>query len=99
MTHTKKFIEDAIAGGYEGADTAIICNSALLDLEAWQACGKTRGWNNAGTCYHLGQGAYRHLYAHCGNLQSMPRSTYEWHNLIDHLAGGDDIETALGKLA
>jgi hypothetical protein len=59
MTHTQQFIEDAIAGGWciyhegiriykdamsEEYSNALV-NRALLDPAAWQAVGKTRGWD------------------------------------------------------
>ena len=60
MTHTKKFIEDVIEGGWregrynrfeidEIIQHANIKNnslvmSALMQPSAWKACGKVRGW-------------------------------------------------------
>ena len=54
MTHTKQFIEDAVAGGgidfngyFTDCDKEDVLDSihrVLLDPAAWQAVGKTRGW-------------------------------------------------------
>ena len=57
MTATEQTIQDAIEGGYPKEKTNNYLNSnrtilessysILLDPLAWQAVGKTRGWNNS----------------------------------------------------
>lgn len=49
MTAAQQFIEDAIKGGWNDGDTMAIWHinnphQILLDPLAWQAVGKTRGW-------------------------------------------------------
>jgi len=46
MTATKKFIDDAIAGGCEinNFDVQLYPQIALLETEVWRAVGKARGW-------------------------------------------------------
>jgi hypothetical protein len=94
-TNTQQFIEDAIAGGFkryrkefyfENAPYGeMYLYKALLDPLAWQAVGKTRGWSTE-----------------LIPAWEEPVADYEWqckwHTFIDHLADGDDIDTALGKL-
>lgn len=114
MTPTQKIIKDAIAGGYQRGligfnkiieitcDDVIVENPKietgrsfygiawiLLDPLAWQAVGKVRGWNN--------ETAYTTL-----NHDNVPygdgAEVIFWHRFIDHLADGDDINSALEKL-
>lgn len=69
----------------------------LLDPLAWQAVGKTRGWEDVIDWTPL---ASVHC-ARCGDEVSMGTQRtwkYNIHLFIDHLAEGDDIDTALGKL-
>jgi hypothetical protein len=61
----------------------------LLDPLAWQAVGKTRGWNN--------ETAYTTL-----NHDDVPygegAEIMHWHCFIDHLAEGKTIDEALSSL-
>ena len=77
----------------------------LLDPLAWQAVGKTRGWNNQiCICNHCGvevesqEITYEETHQECNQLLSWPLTwCYEWHLFIDHLADGKSIEEALSK--
>ena len=90
VNHTEQIIQDAIDGGWskitygiEGGHTIFIEQVALLDPSFWQAVGKTRKWEKV---------IPKEL-----SLESKAWSWY-WHRFIDHLAEGDDYETALSKL-
>jgi len=61
--------------------------SILLDPLTWQAVGKTRGWRPD----------YKDIDAF-GRERIMSETRTRLHAFIDHLADGDDIETALSKL-
>jgi hypothetical protein len=103
MKATQKFIEDAIKGGWlwKGEEVIYDVNlnayrtkhtpagwhifaieEILLDPLAWQAVGKTRGWPERDVYYSVAFYGWHVMY----------------HTFIDHLADGDDIETALSKL-
>jgi len=94
MTATQEFIEDAIKGGSEFAQDMLIeeygdLEIALLKPEVWQAVGKTRGWGDItlhGVKTKAGLDGY------------IDQWRAYMHRFIDHLADGDDIETALSKL-
>lgn len=72
----------------------------LLDPAFWQAVGKTRGWidedypNGEMRCENL-VGRCDTVYCDYGGFID-PNS--KWHNFIDHLADGLNIEEALAKL-
>jgi hypothetical protein len=94
MTATQKFIEDAIKGGWQEYKTGnntigyytntVALYKVLLDPLAWQAVGKTRGWEPYAP-YDLTAGEQEYI--------------GEWlerqHAFIDHLADGKTIEDAL----
>lgn len=90
----KDAIQKAIEGGFvetdfhrENDDYSTLMPSAVWsDPLFWQALGKAMGFND--TCYHLGQGAFRHTTQSCGDPHSMKRWQYEWHDFIDALAEG-----------
>lgn len=95
-TPTQQFIQDAIAGGY-GSDLFLGVSEGsqvydhmtlklLLDPLFWQAVGETRGWYVGELC-----DAY-------GNCRRDDEWLQKQHRFIDHLANGNDIDTALGKL-
>lgn len=64
----------------------------LLDPLAWQAVGKTRGWNNYDELY-------QRLYRKSGGGGLMPQNMNGYmgmmHKFIDHLADGKSIEESL----
>jgi len=106
MTATQQFIEDAIAGGWRfqlpvahpentewtlSGDDLGFKALMLLDPLAWQAVGKTRGWDEGNldtTNSSYAEGTYsqdwmwRHL----------------WHTVIDHLADGRSVDEALAAI-
>ena len=109
MTATKKFIEDAVRGGWypknykperfvsqaiRAVQKSKFVERWLLDPLAWQAVGKTRGW-------HLPIAVEVHFRDHEDYRSDVDfdRSYPEWlwrqHRFIDHLADGKTIEEAL----
>ena len=90
MTHTKQFIEDAVAGGWlhiNNYDGDWKTEQILLDPTAWQAVGKTRGWVVS--------------FPNEEDVFSSPLKEwrYRWHSFIDHLADGKTIEEALAAIS
>lgn len=100
MTSTHQFIEDAIAGGWKPYNDIHNINDLeacyrfeiLLDPLAWQAVGKTRGWDR--------------LTDVAGDSNTPEYSNwfpYTWgwrqHRFIDHLADGKSIEEALTAIS
>lgn len=101
MKATEQFIEDASKAGYqfgglpqfqEDMSVAELVrvvkhkpHRTLLDPLAWQAVGKTRGWN-----IHDNS---RNLY------EAKVHWQYQWHRFIDHLADGKTIDQALEALS
>lgn len=95
---TQRFIEDAIAGGWHHSTAPSLHTSdhyfgtlfqPLLDPLAWQAVGKTRGWNRR---------TFRQSTPRCIRMTTKPtpnRWKKEWHTFIDHLADAKTIEEAL----
>ena len=86
MTHTKQFIEDAVAGGYVNGN--MINNNLSYEdnfklqswnPDFWKAVGKTRGWDK-------------------GWLGAEDWKT-EWSIFIDHMADGKTIEEALAAIS
>jgi hypothetical protein len=47
MKDTQQFIEDAIEGGFSELARKTDIHALLLNPQAWQAVGKTRGWKVA----------------------------------------------------
>jgi hypothetical protein len=100
MTATQQFIEDAIKGGWRpitvATETTVFADGdkyiirfddscALLDPLAWQAVGKTRGWDEEDPeCERICQ-----LEGNC--------HIKNWHAFIDRLADGKTIEEALSN--
>lgn len=109
MTHTEKAIRLAVEAGYiskwqfnmlgrdnnwnnvlffkdgDNNDFVYPLSSAMIDSDFWQALGKRLGWDEDETHWQGGDFVGR-------------RSTFEWHNLISHLADGGDIEGFFEKL-
>lgn len=104
MTHTKQFIEDAIAGGWkeksrpiitervggelavlfgDGKTDGMVLAEILLDPLAWQAVGKTRGWETGNPV---------------DNFDPYEETRANMHDFIDHLADGKDVEEALSAI-
>jgi hypothetical protein len=85
--HVKQFRKDAIEGGiteYEQFRTSD--PEMLLNPDWWRAVGKTRGWLSDAEWFEP---------------EFTPKKPWwksQWHQFIDHLAEGDDYETALSKL-
>jgi hypothetical protein len=100
MNATQKFIEDAIEGGWwkteydtEPVDTQyyrFFLSSPLLDPLAWQAVGKTRGWDSRTTFYQMFTKV---------NKENNDPWRLDMHRFIDHLADGKSIEEALAEIA
>lgn len=111
MTAVKQFIDDAIKGGWGGANDwrpeiksyfdfigfygQAGYHQLLLDPLAWQAVSKTRGWDLKS----------KYVCSVCGNGLGRDSDepfqdgwTHHWHIFIDLLADGLSIEEALGKL-
>lgn len=98
MNNTQQIIQDAIEGGYLSSDEKMIdgltnyfsekelMSDWLLDPLFWQAVGKTRGWVG------------KPLEAENGDFEGKSHWKDKWHQFIDYLAEGDDIETALSKI-
>jgi hypothetical protein len=93
MKATETFIKDAIGGGWDEMPfrlaphsdfKALNVEKMLLAPLAWQAVGKTRRWEEYAETHY--------------DLEPPHSWHYHWHRFIDHLADGDDIETALSKL-
>jgi hypothetical protein len=103
MIATQQFREDAKAGGCIFAD-AMMENELytdgdmyrlLLMPEAWQAVGKTRGWEKMDE-------QMQEMYTKSGGgkiSNSMMRWAYYWHRFIDHLAEGKSIEDSLKAIS
>lgn len=91
MTHTEQAIIDAIEGGWKTSygvhmyAAGHYVSDAVLDPSFWQAIGKMRGWGAKKVMGPHGVAEYN-TYRHY------------WHQFIDHLAEGDDYETALSKI-
>ena len=89
MTNIKQFIKDAIDGGYEQelahyekySDQCVV----LLDPSAWQACGKTRGWDKKMPDDRYGGEFLENWHTNM-------------HRFIDLLCDGLSIDEALGKI-
>lgn len=100
MTATQQFIEDAIKGGWRKDSTQILDgqiysfgpriveSEALLDPLAWQATVKSQ--LSKSDFEGLEEGTQEQF------IKDIART--KMHRFIDHLADGDDIETALSKL-
>lgn len=92
MTNKQQIIQDAIEGGWNQRSNpmtmrgfSIITHEPMfLDPLFWQAVGKTRGWSPDLGDWRRGK--------NFSNWKDY------WHQFIDHLAEGDDYETALSKL-
>ncbi len=110
MTHTQQTIQDAIEGGYESfilehllekstggrVITKHDIGAFLLDPLFWQAVGRKREWNNKVVCHKCFQAGFA-AEPNCEVCQRSKWLVY-WKKFIDHLAEGDDYETALSKL-
>ena len=66
----------------------VLAGEVLLDPLAWQAVGKARGWDNRTTFYNR----------FTDGREDALSWRLDMHRFIDHLADGDDINSALGKL-
>ena len=112
MTYTQQIIQDAIEGEWtfnvleplnftideiDGDNVTFIAPGGtedfpnqletlvqylFLDPLFWQAVGKTRGWGDVDV-----NGEYQY-----------PEARNKWHQFIDHLADGNDYETALSEI-
>lgn len=103
MKATKQFIEDAIKGGwkapwqailradeYTGRPIDYIEEVVLLDPLAWQAVGKTRGWNETTETWWK---------QNFEDRTTVDTHVFMMHRFIDHLADGITIEEALEKIS
>lgn len=130
-TPTKRFIEDAIKGGWRkeerpdldvnndgysvrflaGDDTSTLWEAdILLDPLAWQAVGKTRGWQKELITYKLKAHTFRPFTKQEGvkrKASMVTRLRYrknskvfqvKMHRFIDHLADGRTIDEALSLI-
>lgn len=88
MSATQRFIEDAIAGGCEinNFDVRLYPQIALLEPLAWQAVGKTRGWDDV----VKSKPEYKRFIGKMWKIR--------WNLFVDHLADGKTIEEALTSL-
>ena len=65
----------------------------LLSPLAWQAVDATRGWSDCKNMEHTNPKA------ECDECHDDAGTWHKnWHTFIDHLADGDDVETALSKI-
>lgn len=110
MNNRQQAIRDALDGGWDTVDYSTaqlspieITNERRVQLLAeepyeyllqpsfWQAVGRTRGWKD-----------WSKGYCSCCRLSEVKHKAPEWlynmHRFIDHLADGDSIEEALGKI-
>lgn len=108
MTAVKQFIEDAEKGGWDKRlvtdefDGRFNVEAMLLDPLAWQAVGKTRGWNVTIKWSNIrranesvvGSSGYEKGDM-IGRSINVKIWTDKWHNFIDQLANGKTIEEAL----
>ena len=96
----EKAIKKAIEGGYERKNGSFSLpmklndefdiweydnNTILLDPLFWQALGKTEGWDENETHWQGGDFVGK-------------QSIFEWHNFIDHIAQGKEIDEFFNKL-
>jgi hypothetical protein len=91
MNHTQQFLDDALAGGWKYEDIYPNVNTAymLLDTKAWQAVGKTRGWDKRITYYN----------SFADGKENNEPWRLDWHGFIDDLADGKSIEEALEAIS
>ena len=64
--------------------TRLVHSKILLDPLAWQAVGKTRGWNSN--------------FIHSSSANNIRGWGDYWHRFIDHLADRKDIDEALSLI-
>ena len=90
MNATTRFIEDSVKGGWRANDPLkeelfnMLGYATFLEVDLWQAVGKTRGWDTKDSMDTI------------GNLTGWYRVM--WHRFIDHLADGKTIDQALSAL-
>ena len=75
----EKAIKKAINGGYKGCTDAVWNESTLLDPLFWQALGKAEGWGKTMTSR--------------SGVRMRDIYTVYWHDFVDHLAEGKDINS------
>lgn len=113
MTATQQFIEDAIAGEYNGTPLvkrgswcgintwkhALITNddqlhlmAMLLDPLAWEAVGKTRGWEHQSSYCRAG------YHKSCSYGTGCDCFCKHLHRFIAYLVDGQKIDEALASL-
>jgi len=102
----KNAYEKAIEGNYEcnywNTDNQMMSvseltqadyNRALLDPLFWQALGKHQGWEESMEYKHHLEGSFS-----IQIVKTEDRWKKEWHNFIDHIASGKNIDEFFNKL-
>ena len=103
MTHTRQFIEDAVAGGWQEYDRynglsdrecqlllQKFPQEALIDPTAWQAVGKTRGWDKETAFTTLN---------HDNVLIGEDAAFLKNREFLEHLWDGKTVEEALQAIS
>jgi hypothetical protein len=105
----KNAIQKAIEGGYTVKNTDIedkllqqaMYHVILLDPLFWQCLGKAMGWGNVcGDCETGILNKYCKSGWHDNDTTKVKEDMWKiyWHNFIDHIADGRDVDTFFNNL-
>ena len=92
----EKAYEVAKNNGYEGRLYAPKCGAELLDPNFWIAIGKAKKWDKK--CTMCGEYEGGHQYKHIFVAGGDKRWIHYWHQFIDHLAEGKEIDLFFNEL-
>lgn len=86
----------------QAEDYSVACDAThLLDPLFWQYLGKTLGWTQSK--FNIDNGANNRIYYNFGNhtdelVVRMEAWMFYWHNFIDHIADGGDVDEFFNNL-